>query len=450
MTLPPLVRLTSAPVAAAVLATVAAPALAFAADAGDHRTGGWWLPPNYSVHGRAIDNLFHVIFWLSAAVFVVVQVTLIAFLVRYRHRKGQRHATFTHGNTRLEMAWTVVPAVLLTGLSLASKRVWDDYRHAPTATDPTRATVLVIGQQFKWNVIYPGPDGKLGRYLQYPKPTDARWPGGVRFAGVDGPAALPHEQAVRAINTYVDQDNPLGKDVDDPDGKDDDWSKQPGRPLELPADRPIEVQVASKDVIHSFALPNFRVKLDAVPGMRGKIYFTTTPAATSVAEVSVDDPSAKGTLAWVGPTTPGAVYDRRARDWFISDPTDPKKARSLIRHNRVIDDAAIARLRAGGVSRVAAVLRPFDLVCEELCGQGHAQMQATVVFLPNDAYRAKYEAPPVSRAASRGIAPPVILSGAKDLPARSAKPAGCVASNGEVLRSAQDDNSRASATGGVR
>src|SRR6185369_16354360 len=58
--------------------------------------------------------------------------------------------------------------------------------------------------------------------------------------------------------------------------KDDDMSKQPGRELTLPAHRPIEVQLSSKDVIHDFFLPNFRVKLDAVPGMRGHLYFTST------------------------------------------------------------------------------------------------------------------------------------------------------------------------------
>ena len=85
---------------------------------------------------------------------------------------------------------------------------------------------------------------------------------------------LPYENAVKAINTYIDQNNPLGKDFNDPDGKDDNWTKTPGREIMIPANRGVEVQLGSKDVIHDFFLPNFRVKLDAVPGMRGKIGFT--------------------------------------------------------------------------------------------------------------------------------------------------------------------------------
>ncbi len=135
--------------------------------------GGWWLPPNHAVHGVALDLLFDWIFWITAVVFVVVHVLLVWFLIRYRRQKNKTKAHFTHGNTRLEMAWTIVPAIILAVLALASKRVWDNYRYADE--DPNRATILVIGQQFKWNVIYPGPDGKLGRYLIFPRPTDLEW-----------------------------------------------------------------------------------------------------------------------------------------------------------------------------------------------------------------------------------------------------------------------------------
>src|SRR5206468_12178640 len=118
----------------------------------------------------------------------------------------------------------------------------------------SRATILVIGQQFKWNVIYPGKDGKLGAYLKFPKPTDPRWPGGITFAGVKGPAMLKYDDAIKQINNYLNDVNPLAKDMDDPAGKDDDYEKQPGRPIYIPAGRPTEVQLSSKDVIHDFFL----------------------------------------------------------------------------------------------------------------------------------------------------------------------------------------------------
>ena len=183
----------------------------------------WWLPPNYAVHGRATDALFGWFVWITAIVLVGVQVTLVAFLVRYRARPGDgRRSRFTHGNRAVELTWTLIPAVVLAGMAVAAKRVWDGYRNSPDLNDPGRTKVLVIGQQFKWNVIYPGPDGRFGRYGIFPRPTDVRWPvgplGPITFAGVSGPASLPPKAAARAIDDYVDQLSPLGKDFADPAG----------------------------------------------------------------------------------------------------------------------------------------------------------------------------------------------------------------------------------------
>src|SRR5438552_1818856 len=134
--------------------------------------------------------------------------------------------------------------------------------------------------------------------MLFPKPTDLQWPDPdykakmaaidaavaagkptpaykpYVFAGVNGPAFLPYDKAVAAINQYIDSVNPLGKDFSDPAGDDDDWKGALAREVILPKDRPIEIVLSSKDVIHDFFLPNFRVKLDAVPGMKGHIYFT--------------------------------------------------------------------------------------------------------------------------------------------------------------------------------
>src|SRR5690348_8388055 len=67
----------------------------------------WWLPADYSEHGHAIDSLFTWIFWITMITFVLVQVTLIVFMVKYRSRKDVKKAKFTHGNARLEMCWTI-------------------------------------------------------------------------------------------------------------------------------------------------------------------------------------------------------------------------------------------------------------------------------------------------------------------------------------------------------
>ncbi len=378
--------------------------LARAADTGTG-WGEWWLPPDRSIHGAGIDSLFVVTFWITMVTFVAVEICLVVFLVKYRHRADKKKAVFTHGNTRLEMAWTLAPALILAGLAVANKGAWDRLRFNPDADRADKATILVIGQQFKWNVIYPGPDGKLGRYLMWPKPTDSRWPGGAKFAGVTGPNQLPYETAVKQINSYIDQVNPLGKDFDDPDGKDDNWEKQPGREIAIPAGRPTEVQLSSKDVIHSFFLPNYRVKLDAVPGMRGRICFTATMTskereATSRKTYKIDQLATMYAAARtpnfntvITRDSAGAVKDPKKEEYLYANVDEKtKKQTTIIRNDRPLTGDVITKLKAAGITEVA-VYEPgyWELVCEELCGQGHGGMRGQIVVLDSDEYNKKYE-----------------------------------------------------------
>jgi cytochrome c oxidase subunit 2 len=243
----------------------------------------WWLPADYSRHGVQIDRLFDWVFWITVGILLIVQLSLLAILIRYRSSQKTR-AVYTHGNRRLEIIWTVIPTLILLGIMAGSEIAWHQFHDSTDQNDPRRAKVLIIGQQFKWNVIYPGPDGKFGRYLIYPKPTDRLWPAGSQknFAGVPGPASLPHDQAVAAISRYVDTINPLGKDLADPDGNDDRYDASGTPTLYLPVNRPVEIDVQSKDVIHDFFMPNFRVQIYAVPGMTGKVVITPTATADNL------------------------------------------------------------------------------------------------------------------------------------------------------------------------
>jgi cytochrome c oxidase subunit II len=368
----------------------------------------WWLPEDYSVHGGSIDALFTWTFWITTIAFVLVQATLVVFLIKYRHRPDRRKATFTHGNTRLEMAWTLAPSVILAGLAVANKGIWDRLRFNPDAQRDDVTNILVIGQQFKWNVIYPGPDGKLGRYLLYPKVTDAKWPDGKARAGAAGPASLPYEKAVQAINSYIDQENPLGKDLSDPDGKDDDWQGALAREMKIPVDRPVQVHLGSKDVIHSFFLPNHRVKLDAVPGIRGKIAFTATKTSAAKAlettktykledlDKALQRPETKELSVLINENSPGApeTKNQDRTGWRYVDPTDKKKVKSSIIRNAAGFPAAaelrngiIEKLKAAGITEVQAYVPGYwDIVCEELCGQGHYTMQGRLVVLDGAEY----------------------------------------------------------------
>ncbi len=370
--------------------------------------GAWWLPPVRSAHGGDIDDLFNVTFWITMVTFVAVEICLVVFLIKYRHRPDRKKAHFTHGNARLEMAWTLAPAVIFIGLAVANKGVWDKLRFNPDANRPDKAIILVIGQQFKWNVIYPGPDGKLGRYLIYPKPTDQRWPGGITFNRTKGPAELKYDEAVSAIRQYVDQENPLGKDMDDPDGKDDDWTKQPGREITIPEGRPVEVQLSSRDVIHDFFLPNFRVKLDAVPGMRGKIVFTATMTSKQREDLSrrkykidelvtlFDQGTPPDLYVQIDKDSPGAIEDPRKKGNYLYV-EDPKatKPKTILRNTagfNILTKENIAKLKAAGITEVTAFESGvWDLVCEELCGQGHGGMTGQIRVLDSEEYNKTFE-----------------------------------------------------------
>jgi heme/copper-type cytochrome/quinol oxidase subunit 2 len=362
------------------------------------------------------------VFWLTTIVMLAVFAVMIYFIVKYRFDPERRKAHFTHGNPRLEMIWTIVPAILLTIIALYSKGVWDRYRHGDPHDTRKVARLLVVGQQFQWNVVYAGPDNKLGRYLIYPKPSDRLWPKNAdgtpftftykNYEETKGPADMPYDDAMGAINAYIDQENPLGKVFDDPDGKDDNWEKSPGRPIYLPKDRPVEIQLSSKDVLHDFFVPEMRVKLDAVPGLRGVINFIPTVTSKSLEQdpknrftfkkfedlttmmkrpenrelmLAIDERSEPKAS---GPKAPGAYFDRKAGEWKYND----KDGGTILRAGQPVTEDRLAALKGIGVSEIT-VYRPgyFDLVCEELCGQGHYKMQGQVVILEASEFAEQFE-----------------------------------------------------------
>ncbi len=173
-----------------------------------------WLPEDVSTFGREVDFLFYLIYYITGAVFVLVTVAMIAFLVMYRRRQGRR-AIYSHGNTTLEIIWTVVPAVILLVLTFMSQATWARIKsHVP----PGDIDVQVTGKQFNWEIVYPGPDGKFGT------PDD-----------------------ITAENE-----------------------------LHVPVGKVVRVHLLSKDVIHSFYLPNFRLRQDIVPGREIVAWFEAT------------------------------------------------------------------------------------------------------------------------------------------------------------------------------
>ncbi|HYY25921.1 MAG TPA: cytochrome c oxidase subunit II, partial [Candidatus Udaeobacter sp.] len=117
-----------------------------------------WLPEDVSTFGGEIDSLFHLIYYITAVAFILVTVLMIVFLIVYRQREGQR-ATYTHGNTTLEIIWTIIPAAILIVLSFMSVSTWAKVkRHAPDSDFELQVTA----KQFNWEVVYPGADRQFG------------------------------------------------------------------------------------------------------------------------------------------------------------------------------------------------------------------------------------------------------------------------------------------------
>ena len=237
-----------------------------------------------SLDGGRVDRLFAGYGSVLAGVLVLVHVVGVAALLGGGRRVWRGVGVVMGG----------VALFGLIALFWASETAWRDLKSARGASgagDVQRA--LVVGRQFEWSVVYPGPDGRVGAYLEFPEPTDERWPNPLiidaataadppvyRFRGATGPVALPAEERESATEAYVGEVNPLGKDFADPAGWDDDWKGALGRPLRVEANRPVEVTLGSADVIHDFFVPALRVKRDAVPGMLGPVRFTPTRAGT--------------------------------------------------------------------------------------------------------------------------------------------------------------------------
>jgi len=196
----------------------------------------FWFPPLASVHGADIDSVFMTVLVVTVIAFVFVQGLLVYFVARYGSR-GRERAAYWHDNPKAEAFLLITTAVILTILVFMGQRVWASIYFSDVPQNAL--TIQVTGEQFQWSFHYAGPDGTFGR-------TD---------------------------NTLLSPTNNIGLDKDDPAAKDDVFSLGI---MHLPVNRPIKVRLRSKDVIHSFFLPNLRVKQDAVPGMSIEIWFTPT------------------------------------------------------------------------------------------------------------------------------------------------------------------------------
>ena len=201
----------------------------------------WWFTEIASNWGN-IDFAVFVTFWICGVAFILVGLFMVWAIWKYRRREGQR-AAYEPENKRLEWWLTIVTTIGVVGMLAPGLIVWEEYVHVP---DDARE-VEITGQQWSWSYRLPGADGRLGT-------VDAR---------------------------LITVDNPFGMDPDDPYGQDDVLVERGA--LHLLKDQPVKVLLRSKDVLHDFYVPEFRAKMDAVPGMVTYMWFT--PTKTGIYEV---------------------------------------------------------------------------------------------------------------------------------------------------------------------
>jgi cytochrome c oxidase subunit 2 len=172
-----------------------------------------WFPRDISEHGRVIDGLFMFILWLTGIIFIATEVALFYFAWKYDRAANPAPVKFSHGSHTLEVVWTILPAVTLLFIAIYQMNAWADAKMRRPNIPPTAE---ITGRQFNWDVRYPGADGELHT------PDDV-----VRVDGL----------------------------------------------IHFPVNEEVLLVIKSADVLHSFFLPNLRMKQDVVPGMEQYMWF---------------------------------------------------------------------------------------------------------------------------------------------------------------------------------
>jgi cytochrome c oxidase subunit 2 len=191
--------------------------------------------PVASVHGAWTDTLFWITMAVTVIAFSIISVVMAMFIFQYQHKEG-RKAKFYPDNHYLELAWTIIPAIVLAILIFTGLRAWNEIT-GPASADAE--VIEVIGQQFAWTARYPGnKDNTLGKY---------------------------NYKLIDAVNEF-------GLDLSDKNSFDDFKSLE----LHIPKGKEVLIKIRAKDVLHSMYIPHFRVKMDAVPGMPTQFKFVAT------------------------------------------------------------------------------------------------------------------------------------------------------------------------------
>jgi cytochrome c oxidase subunit 2 len=240
---------------------------------------GWWLPKDVSVDGfgSQVDWLFYLILAITGFFFVLTEAILVYNMWRFAAQPG-RKSEYTHGNHTLEWVWTIIPAGILIFIAFAQVRAWEKIKYVSRMPDPTHL-VEVSARQFEWRVRYPKADSL--------KTLVESWKTAPQVAKAwDEQGYIDDVHVVNELHTWVGAK--------------------------------VRVYLKTRDVLHSFFLPNMRLKQDALPGKTIPVWFEAKEA--------------------------NIVWDADKKSWV--NPTGSDKP-----------------------------LEEWELACAELCGWGHYKMQ---------------------------------------------------------------------------
>lgn len=274
------------------------------------------LPVSASEHGVWIDDLYTVNWAILIIAFVITNVLLFVFAAKYYQRPGRKAYFYPHNN-KWELAWTIVPSIVLIGIIIYGLTVWNRITEPAQAGTPQ---VEIYGKQFDWTLRYPGPDGILGA-TDYRLINDNNPLGIVTKESIaqrlgeleadvkassdrldkehdflpsdklaDLKGHLDHLQRTveRIVNlrTLMTQDiaargeaSPYNRGADDIVVKE----------FHLPVHQEIDLLIRSRDIIHSVYMPHFRAQMNAVPGMTTHLRMTPTITTDSMRTI-VGDP----------------------------------------------------------------------------------------------------------------------------------------------------------------
>jgi len=240
-----------------------------------HFLSPWYFTPIAS-NWQAMDDTISITFWVTGFVFVAINLFMAYAVIRYRYRKG-RQAAYEPENKKLELWLTGLTTVGVAAMLAPGLFVWANFVEVPKDA----AVFEAVGQQWNWSFRFPGKDGKLGT-------VDAR---------------------------YITDKNPFGMNPDDPDGQDDVLVASPE--LHLPLGRPVKALLRSVDVLHDFAVPQFRAKMDLVPGLVTYIWFT--PTRTGKFDLLCNELCGVGHFVMRGKVV--VEEEREFQAWLSSHPT---------------------------------------------------------------------------------------------------------------------------------